>query len=122
LGDHGTTHAREESEVLAVTKKAIGLATAIENLRDALLEARASGAGKDIQLPVDSMTVELQVAATVDKEGKAGFSVPVIQLELGGSAGFQDQSTQTVTIVFKEPVDRAGNAVPVASVSDEREE
>ena len=68
------------------------------------------------------MTVQLQVVATVDKEGKAGFSVPMVHLELGGSAGFQNQSTQTVTIVFKEPVDRSGRPVPVASATDEREE
>ena len=106
---------------MTVATEGIGLAEAIETLRDALLQARASGGQKAIQLPIESMTIQLEVAATVDKEGKAGFSVPVVNLEFGGSAGVQNQSTQTVTIVFKEPVDRTGNPVPVASATDERE-
>ena len=65
----------------------IGLADAIAALRDELLQARAEGAGSDIQLPVDSMTVELTVTATRSVEGKAGFTVPFIGLELGGGGG-----------------------------------
>jgi hypothetical protein len=42
----------------------LGLAEAIESLRDDLLEARAAGATSEIQLPVESMTVELTVTAT----------------------------------------------------------
>ncbi|GAA2152580.1 hypothetical protein FHX52_0787 [Humibacillus xanthopallidus] len=98
------------------------LATAIESLRDSLLRARAAGANKAIQLPIESMTVELEVAATVDKEGKAGFKVPIVEIELGGGVGLQNATKQTVTIVFREPVDRSGNPVPVADTSDEREE
>ena len=37
----------------------LGLAEAIQALRDDLLKARAAGATSDIQLPVESMTVEL---------------------------------------------------------------
>jgi hypothetical protein len=48
------------------------LAVAIESLRDSLLQARAAGASKAIQLPIESMTIELEVAATVDKEGTSG--------------------------------------------------
>jgi Trypsin-co-occurring domain 2 len=42
----------------------LGLADAIGLLRDELLEARAAGAGSEIQLPVESMTVVLKVTAT----------------------------------------------------------
>ena len=42
----------------------LGLADAIALLRDELLEARVAGAGSDIQLPVESMTVDLTVTAT----------------------------------------------------------
>lgn len=42
-----------------------------------LLRARAAGAGSDIQLPVESMTVELTVTATRSLNGKAGFTMPV---------------------------------------------
>ena len=62
----------------------LGLAEAIGLLRDELLKARAAGAGSDIQLPVESMTVELTVTATRSLDGKAGFTVPVVGLQLGG--------------------------------------
>lgn len=60
----------------------LGLSEAIELLRDELLTARAAGANSDIQLPVESMTVELSVTATRSADGKAGFTVPVVGLEL----------------------------------------
>jgi Trypsin-co-occurring domain 2 len=62
----------------------LGLADAIGLLRDELLQAQAAGAGSDIQLPVQSMTVVLKVTATRSVDGKAGFKVPIVELELGG--------------------------------------
>jgi Trypsin-co-occurring domain 2 len=62
----------------------LGLAEAIEALRDDLLKARAAGATSEIQLPVESMTVELTVTATRTREGKAGFKVLFVPVELGG--------------------------------------
>jgi hypothetical protein len=97
----------------------LGLAEAIEALRDGLLQARASGAGADMQLPVASMTVELKVAATRKVDGKAGFKVPIINAELGAAAGWQKETLQTVTIVFSEPVDGEGRPVKVTRPSDE---
>jgi hypothetical protein len=97
----------------------LGLADAIGLLRDELLAARAAGAGSDIQLPVESMTVELTVMATKLHDGRAGFKVPVVGLELGGGVGRQRRSEQKVTVVFGGPVDRTGKQVKVASVSDE---
>jgi hypothetical protein len=96
------------------------LADAIGLLRDELLKARAAGAGSDIQLPVESMTVELKVTATRSANGKAGFKVPVVDLELGGSAGREHGTEQTVTVVFGGPVDRDGNPVKVAQESARR--
>lgn|SRR5487761_1210898 len=96
----------------------LGLADAIALLRDELLRARAAGAGSDIQLPVDSMTVELTVTATRSVDGKAGFTVPFIGVELGGGAGREHGSGHTVTVVFGGPVDREGNPVKVASAAD----
>jgi hypothetical protein len=98
----------------------IELADAISMLRNALLSARTAGAGSDIQLPVESMTVQLQVAATWTRDGKAGFSVPIVNVELGGSAGWQREGMQTVTVVFGAPVDREGRPVKVAQASSER--
>ena len=96
----------------------LGLADAIGLLRDELLKARAAGAGSDIQLPVESMTVVLKVTATRSKNGKAGFKVPVVELELGGGGSQERGSEQTVTVVFGGPVDREGNPVKVASAAD----
>jgi Trypsin-co-occurring domain 2 len=97
----------------------IGLAEAIAALRDELLKARAAGAGSDIQLPVESMTVELHVAATRSREGRAGCRVPVVDVELGGGLARGSETGQTVTVVFSAPVDRTGAAVKVAKASDE---
>ena len=98
----------------------LGLADAIGLLRDELLEAQAAGAGSDIQLPVESMTVELKVTATRSVDGKAGFKVPIVELELGGGAGRERGSEQTVTVVFGGPVDRDGRPVKVAQESAQR--
>jgi Trypsin-co-occurring domain 2 len=103
-----------------VSADGLGLADAIGLLRDELLKARAAGGDSDIQLPVESMTVQLQVAATRTRDGKAGFSVPIVNVELGGSAGWQREMMQVVTVVFSGPVDREGNPVKVAQRSSER--
>ena len=51
----------------------LGLADAIGLLRDELLEAQAAGAGSDIQLPVESMTVVLKVTANQVGGRQGGF-------------------------------------------------
>ena len=96
----------------------LGLAEAIESLRDELLQARAAGGASDIQLPVESMTVVLKVTATRSAEGKAGFKVPIVELELGAGGARERGSEQTVTVVFGGPVDRAGRPVKIASADD----
>ncbi len=95
----------------------LGLADAIGLLRDDLLKAQAAGAGSEIQLPVESMTVELKVTATRSVDGKAGFKVPIMELELGGGGSRERASEQTVTVVFGGPVDRDGRPVKVAQES-----
>jgi hypothetical protein len=86
----------------------LGLAEAIGLLRDELLEARAAGADSDIQLPVESMTVPLTVTGTRSVDGRAGFTVPVVNLHLGGGGARERGSEQKVTGVFGGPVDRTG--------------
>lgn len=108
------------SEQNAALAPGLELSEAIGVLRGELLKARAAGAASEIQLPVESMTVQLQVAATRSRDGKAGFAVPIVNVELGGSAGWQREVMQTVTVVFSEPVDREGNSVRVAQRSSER--
>jgi hypothetical protein len=94
------------------------VADAIANLRSQLLAARAGGADAEIQLPIQSMTLVLEVVAVRSADGKAGFRIPVVNVEIGGSASRQRQRTHTVTVVFSEPVDRAGNPVKVAQTTD----
>jgi hypothetical protein len=108
------------SERDVVPADGLGLADAIGLLRDELLRARAAGADSDVQLPVESMTVELTVSATRSMDGKAGFTVPVVGLQLGGGGARERGSEQKVTVVFGGPVDREGNLVKVAQPSSER--
>ena len=96
------------------------MADAIALLRDDLLKAQAAGAGSEIQLPVESMTVVLKITATKAKDGKAGFKVPIVELELGGGGSQERGSEQTVTVVFGGPVDRDGRPVKVAQESAQR--
>jgi Trypsin-co-occurring domain 2 len=98
----------------------LGLAEAIEALRDDLLKARAEGGKSEIQLPVESMTVELTITATRSLEGKAGFKVPFVPVELGGGGSRERGTGQTVTVVFGGPVDREGRPVKVAEATSER--
>ena len=95
----------------------LGLADAIGLLREELLQAQAAGAGSDIQLPVESMTLVLKITATKSKDGKVGFKVPIVELELGVGGSREHASEQTVTVVFGGPVDRAGRPVKVAQES-----
>jgi len=108
------------SERDAVPADGLGLADAIGLLRDELLKARAVGGDSDIQLPVESMTVELTVTAAKSRDGRVGFTVPVVGLQVGGGGARERGSEQKVTVVFGGPVDRAGNPVKVARASGER--
>ena len=99
--------------------RGLEVADAIVNLRTQLLAARAAGADAEIQFPIQSMTLVLQVVATRSADGKAGFRVPVVNAEIGGSVAREQERTHTVTVVFSEPVDRAGNPVKVAQTTDQ---
>lgn len=96
----------------------IGLADAISMLRSEVLSAHAESMKSTVQLPVREMTVELKVAATKSADGRAGFCVPFVNLELGGGAGWQRESMQTVTVTFGSPVDPEDNPIKVSSDSD----
>jgi hypothetical protein len=100
-------------------EEGIGLADAIEMLRAELLRARRAAAGSMVQFPVASMTVQLQVAATRSADGKASFTVPFVNVGLGGSAGWRRETIQMVTVTFGSPVDQDGNPVKVSASTDE---
>lgn len=97
----------------------IGLADAIDMLRGEVLRAHAAAAGSNVQFPVSSITLDLQVVATRSADGKAGFCVPFVNIELGGSAGWQRETTQRVSVTLGEPIDKEGNPVRVAQASAE---
>lgn len=65
------------------------------------------------------MTVELTVTASRSVDGKAGFKVPFVEVELGGGTTRERGSEQHVTIVFGGPVDEQGSPVKVAQASEE---
>jgi hypothetical protein len=98
----------------------IGLDDAIEALRADLITAMEKGAGKPIQFPVEKMTVELDVVATKSLDGKAGFKVPIVEVELGGGGGWRRENTQKVTVEFGSPVDQDGRPVKVARHSGDK--
>lgn len=98
----------------------IGLADAIEALQSELALAHARSAEHEIQFPIQTLTVELTVGVTKSADGTAGFRVPFVGAQLGGSAGLDHETTQTVTLVLGAPVDRAGRPVKVAAAGDER--
>lgn len=97
----------------------VGLAEVLEGLRADLAQARELAAGKGVQFPVQSVTVELKVGVTTTVDGKAGFRAPELGAELGGGAGRTGESVQTITFMLGQPVDQHGNPVKVASTSDE---
>lgn len=97
----------------------VGLSEAIQGLRAELVAAMAAGAGEPIQFPISKMTVELHAVAIKGVDGKAGFRIPVIEVEIGGGAKWQHENTQTVTIEFGSPVDHEGRPVKVASASNQ---
>jgi hypothetical protein len=103
------------SERDAAPAPGLALSEAIGLLRDELLEAHAAGATSSIQLPVESMTVELSVIATRSADGKPEFTLPVAGEQLAGGGGRERDSEQKVTVVFRGPLERDGRPVKVAS-------
>ncbi|MGW1675716.1 trypco2 family protein [Streptomyces sp. NPDC002324] len=91
----------------------IGLTEAIAALQEELTEAARAGAGRDVRFPVEGVTLEFQVAVTVDAQatGKVKFWV----LEMGAESGFGRETVQTVTLQLGPPVGRDGESVLVTS-------
>ena len=89
----------------------IGLREAVQALRSELIEATAEAIDQPVQFPVGSVQLEFHVGVTRDAraEGKVRFWV----LELGGGAGYQDQSVQKVTVNLEAPVDHEGRPLKV---------
>jgi hypothetical protein len=97
----------------------IGLTEAVQTLRAELLAAQRDPNREDVQFPIQSITLELRVAATRTADGKAGFKIPFVNAELGAGAGWQKETLQAITVVFDAPVDQAGNPVKIVSAGDQ---
>ena len=54
------------------------------------------------------------MVATRTAEGKAGFRVPIVNAEVGGSGGWGHENMQTVTVVFGSPLDSEGRPAKIA--------
>lgn len=100
----------------------IGLADAIRMLRAEVLSAHKAAAGTNMRFPVESMVLELKIAATRSADGKAGFCVPFVNVELGASTGWERERMQTVTVTFGKPVDDQNTPIDVSQGSDDLKE
>jgi hypothetical protein len=98
----------------------LDMADAIELARAQVLAAHTKSAGANVQFPIQTLTIDLKVVLTRQADGKAGFKVPFIGAEIGGSAGIHHERAQTVTIVLGPPVDRDGNPIKVAQATDDK--
>ena len=97
----------------------LGLAEAVQALRADLLAAQQDPAHPDIRFPIREITIKLQVGAVRTADGRAGFRVPVVDLDLGGSGGWRREELQTITVVFGQPVDPSGEPVSVVSTTEQ---
>lgn len=98
-----------------MSNSAMGLSDALEQLRAEIADSAEKAADADIKFPVTSITVELQAVLTRTGEGKAGFKIPVIDLEVGGGGSLAKEQTHTITVVLSGPRNRSGDPVDVAS-------
>lgn len=94
----------------------IGLSEAIAQIRAELLTAQGEEAS--VRFPVESVMVELKVVATKEGTGKAGFKVPVVGAELGGSGAASLERASTITVVLGAPHDVSGHPVKVSGTGD----
>lgn len=96
----------------------LGLAEAIIEIKKGLAEAQAAATPSGLRLPMKSVTVELKVVAMKSADAKAGFKVPVVNLELGGGGAISHEQTHTITVVFDAPVDAYGQPVKIGKASN----
>jgi hypothetical protein len=97
----------------------LDLADAIEDLRAQMGAARDKGASAGLHFPIRSVSVELQLVAVKEGKGKAGFKVPVIDLELGAEGSISREVTHRVVIELSGPVDGSDKPIRVDLVTTE---
>lgn len=96
---------------------ALNLSDAIRFLREELIVARQEAIGRDIILPIEKATIELQLVLEKAGEGKAGFKVPIVDVELGVSGKYGQEATHKITLELGQPTDRQLNPIRVDRTS-----
>ena len=96
------------------------LADAIEMLRAQIEAAHSKAAAADVQFPIQSLTVTLNVGLTHEAGGKIGFKVPFWGAGAEVSGDVKRATTQTLTLVLGPPVNRAGQPVNVGQGSSQK--
>ena len=104
----------DEKVVTMQERPLIGLAEAVADLRAELLRAQSAASQEEgLKLPISAVTVELQLVATASADGRAGFRVPLINLELGGTLGMESQLTHKISLTFGPPTDEWGHMINI---------
>lgn len=101
-----------------MSEESLSLSDAIAELRCEIDAARKAGEAAELRFPIARMTVELNVVATSEVGGRAGFRVPIVNLELGGSAVHTLQATHRIAIEFEGPVDSEAVRVKIGRHHD----
>jgi hypothetical protein len=83
----------------------------LAQLREQLIQAQAAGEGQDLQFKVQDIEVELQVATTLEGNGKIGFKVWLLEGEGGGSMSRENTHTLRLRL---EPKRSQGGDVTVS--------
>jgi hypothetical protein len=78
-----------------MTEHGVGLAAAIESLRQELLDAVDAGRDQPMRFQLSPIELTLQVALTKEANGKVGWRI----LELGGS--LESVATQTIKLTLE---------------------
>ena len=93
----------------------------VQKLREDLQSAAKEGQGKDIKFKLESIELELKVAAKRVAEGKAGikFSIFGIGAEVGGGGKLEGDRVQTIKLKMV-PQTAAGGTVAVRAHTSQR--
>jgi hypothetical protein len=91
---------------------ALGLAAALEALRDELESAWQSGQGRNVRFRTSEVTITLETMARLDKEGSGKIRWYVV--EAGGGVKSGSERTQTLTLTLTPLLyDEQGRPVPL---------
>ncbi|MEU6578310.1 trypco2 family protein [Streptomyces sp. NPDC046805] len=96
----------------------IPLADVLDQIRAELVDASARSMDQDLQFPVGTVQIELQVGVTQSADGKGGVKLWVV--DLAGGTAISHQAVQKVIVNLEPPVDREGRRIRVAHELDER--